>query len=134
MDTSAEDVFAAIKTAWGGAASLAAIDGPYRDQADGTESFPYCVVVAVGNQRQGASSTSEYWRHVVEFTVYDTTPELCEAHVGAIGAVFDPLLPTLAAGKGSINRTRRTAEESRKEDRQVWKASITYDFLRTKPK
>jgi len=129
------DIFAALKTAWTAAgATLSGINGPYFDRKpSGTAvGLPYAIFRSLANVPRGWTCANEIWQHNFSFIVRNTTAELAEANLNAIGSYFDPLMLSLAVG-ASI-RLRRTGESYREEDKNIFVAEIEYELWRYKPR
>jgi len=131
------DLFAALKTKWDATASLGsatpAFNGPYfqRKPPDTSAGFPYVIFRHVGTSHEGTTNESAYFLDVVEFTVYNTTPELVGANLGTIRNTFNhEYLPSLAVGKGSIVKAREAGQRVEEENSNVAKATLTLEYTR----
>ncbi len=129
-------LFEAIRTWWLADSTLSAAvaGGLYLSQAppklglDRPIIMPYAVMVDLGNSFEFSSGTPYIDSHAVQFSIFSTTQAEGETARAALRSRFDAEKITLDGGFDSVMMMLPEAEETTREDDNIWHTRVDYQI------
>jgi hypothetical protein len=122
----------ALHCVWQASPSLRGIAGPFGGLAPAGTPWPYCAASLVHCTHYRTTSTSEFWRAVVDFSLYGSSYQDADVACRAVGDVLDAALPALPVGR--VLSTRRTMEDVGQVDHRVWRGWLSYAITARMPR
>ncbi len=127
------DLFAAVKSWFDADASLAAAvpgglyltQAPPKDPTGRPIPRPYAVMVDLGNSFEFTSGTPYIDTHDIQISIFSTTQAEGETARLALRSKFDAQKITIGGGASTM-MTLPEAEETTREDNNIWHTRVDY--------
>lgn len=113
------------------ATTFTGIRGPYRNEApSGGTSHPYAILRDAGGGADLIHTTceSETYEALIEFRIYDKSPELTSVHIAKVDGVFSSQSLSLTQNGVTVTGVRLVRPAYQQADEGVWFAGLTYRF------